>query len=103
MARIPGTGRSSKAASADGHLTLVESVRQERRRHLTIFEQRYIERSGDETTEHRFELQFRTLPMRQMIRRVEKAGFAIDAVLGDYRGRPWDERADVWIILATRI
>jgi len=26
----------------------------------------------------------------------------IDAVLGDYRGRPWDERAEVWIILARR-
>ena len=23
-------------------------------------------------------------------------------MLGDYRGRPWDERADVWIILAKR-
>jgi hypothetical protein len=23
-------------------------------------------------------------------------------VLGDYRGRPWDVRADVWIILARR-
>ena len=84
-------------------LTLIESVRQERRRRLTIFEQRYIERRGDEVIEHRFELKFRTLPMREMIRRVEKAGFAIDAVLGDYRGRPWDERADVWIILATRL
>jgi SAM-dependent methyltransferase len=84
-------------------LTLIESVRQERRRHLTIFEQRYIRGSGDTATEHRFELRFRTLPLRQMIRRVERAGFAIDAILGDYRGRAWDERADVWIILATRI
>ena len=37
-----------------------------------------------------------------MIRRVEDAGFSIDAMLGDYRGRAWDKRADVWIILATR-
>ena len=35
-----------------------------------------------------------------MTRRLENAGFAIDAVLGDYRGGPWDPRADVWMILA---
>jgi urea transport system substrate-binding protein len=34
---------------------------------------------------------------------VEKAGsFDVDAVLGDYRGRPWDDRADVWIIMAKK-
>ena len=35
--------------------------------------------------------------------RLEKAGFRIEAVLGDYRGGPWDERADVWIMLARRL
>jgi hypothetical protein len=69
---------------------------------VTVFEQCYVEQRGDRRTEHRFELQFRTLPMRQLISRVEEAGFSIDAVLGDYRGRAWDERSDVWIILATR-
>ena len=28
---------------------------------------------------------------------------AVEAVLGDYRGGPWDERADVWIMLARRL
>ena len=37
-----------------------------------------------------------------MTQRLERAGFAVEAVLGDYRGRPWDERADTWIILARR-
>ena len=37
-----------------------------------------------------------------MTRRLERAGFRVDAVLGDYRGGPWDERADVWIILAKK-
>ena len=84
-------------------LTLVESVRQEPRRHLTTFEQRYIERRRNgRRTERRFELQFRTLSMRQMVRRLESAGFTVTTVLGDYRGSPWDERADVWLILATR-
>jgi ubiquinone/menaquinone biosynthesis C-methylase UbiE len=83
-------------------LTLVESVRQDPRRCLTTFEQRYIERRGRRTTTHRFELTFRTLTITQMSRRLERAGFQVETVLGDYRGRPWDERADVWIILAKK-
>jgi hypothetical protein len=47
-------------------------------------------------------LTFRTLPLRRMLGRIERAGFRIDAVLGDYRGRQWDARADVWLILATK-
>jgi len=84
------------------HLTLIESVRQDRVRRLTTFEQRYVERRGRHTAEHRFELTFRTLSVRQITNRLERAGFAIDAVLGDYRGRRWDERAEVWIILARK-
>ena len=84
------------------HLTLVESVRQDRRRSLTTFEQRYLERRGRRTTTHRFDLTFRTLSIPQMARRLERAGFSVETVLGDYRGRPWDERADVWIILAKK-
>jgi ubiquinone/menaquinone biosynthesis C-methylase UbiE len=83
-------------------LTLIESVRQDPRRRRTTFEQRYLERRGDRTAEHRFELTFRTLSVRQMTTRLARAGFVVDHVLGDYRGRPWDERADVWIILARR-
>jgi SAM-dependent methyltransferase len=89
-------------AAGGAHLTLIESVRQDPRRRLTTFEQRYLERRGGETKEHRFSLTFRTLSIRQMTRRLEQAGFAVDAVLGDYRGRAWDERADVWIILARK-
>jgi len=89
-------------AVGGAHLTLVESVRQDRRRSLTTFEQRYLARRGRLTTTHRFELTFRTLPIPQMARRLERAGFSVETVLGDYRGRPWDERADVWIILAKK-
>jgi len=89
-------------AAGGAHLTLIESVRQEPRRHLTTFEQRYVERRGRRVTEHRFELTFRTLPLRGMVRTLERAGFSIDAVVGDYRGRPWDERSDVWVVLAHR-
>ena len=83
-------------------LTLRESVRQERRRGLTIFEQVYLARRNEDVTEHRFNLTFRTLPIRQMLSRLERSGFDVEAVLGDYRGAPWDARADTWIILARR-
>jgi SAM-dependent methyltransferase len=85
------------------HLTLVESVRQDRRRRLTIFDQEYVERRGRTRRVHEFSLVFRTLSVPQMTRRIERAGFRIDAVLGDYQGGPWDARADVWLILARRI
>jgi ubiquinone/menaquinone biosynthesis C-methylase UbiE len=83
-------------------LTMIESVRQDPKRHLTTFEQTYIERRGTHVREHRFDLTFRTLSVRQMTRQLERAGFRVDAVLGDYRGRPWDDRADVWIIMAKK-
>jgi ubiquinone/menaquinone biosynthesis C-methylase UbiE len=95
--RVQLSGRAGPA-----HLTLVESVRQDRRRRLTTFEQRYIERRGRRTAEHTFELTFRTLTVPDMTRQLARAGFTVDAVLGDYRGRPWDARADVWIVLARR-
>ena len=89
-------------AAGGAHLTLIESVRQDPRRRLTTFTQRYIERRGGRKTEHCFDLTFRTLSVTQMARRLEAAGFAVETVLGDYRGRPLDERSDVWIVLARR-
>jgi len=89
-------------AGRDTQLTLIESVRQLPRQRHTVFEQRYLVKRGGETREHRFELTFRTLTVKQMIRRLESAGFVIEALLGDYRGRPWYEQADAWIILARR-
>jgi hypothetical protein len=77
-------------------------VRQDRGRRLTIFDQQFIERRGRQRRTHEFSLTFRTLSVPQMTRRLEKAGFQISALLGDYRGGPWDPRADVWMILARR-
>ena len=87
---------------ANTTVTLIESVRQDRRRQLTIFDQEYIERRGRERRVQRFALTFRTLSVPQMARRLETAGFRVDTVLGDYQGGPWDERADVWVILARK-
>jgi ubiquinone/menaquinone biosynthesis C-methylase UbiE len=85
-----------------GTLTLIESVRQEPARGLTIFDHEYVERVGRTVRRHNFELTFRTISVPQMVRRLEKAGFTIDAVLGDYQGGPWDPRADTWVVLARR-
>jgi SAM-dependent methyltransferase len=95
--RLSGWRRGRRA-----HVTLIESVRQDRRRGLTVFEQEYVERRGRDTRSQRFDLAFRTISVPQMTERVERAGFRVTAVLGDYDGAPWDPRADVWLILAER-
>ncbi len=91
-----------RGGRAGTHVTLVETVRQDARRKLTIFDQAFTERRGRRARTHRFALTFRTLTVPQMARRLEKAGFTVTALLGDYRGGPWDPRADVWVILARR-
>lgn len=83
-------------------LTLVESVRQDRARRLTLFDQEFTRRQGRRTERRTFTLAFRTLSVPQMARRLEKAGLEISALLGDYRGGPWDPRAEVWILLARK-
>jgi ubiquinone/menaquinone biosynthesis C-methylase UbiE len=85
------------------HLTLVETVRQDRARRLTIFDQEFTRRRGGRRQVHHFSLTFRTLSVPQMVRRLERSGFEITALLGDYRGGPWDERAEVWVILAKKV
>ena len=92
----------SGSRDARTHLTLRETVRQDRRRRLTMFDQEYVERRGREQRVHRFELTFRTLTVPQMRRRLEAAGFEVSAVLGDYLGGPWHPDADVWVMLASR-
>jgi ubiquinone/menaquinone biosynthesis C-methylase UbiE len=95
--RFRGSRRGSHT-----RITLVESVRQDRSKKMTVFDQEYIERRGRERKSRRFSLVFRTLTVPQVTRRLERAGFRIQAVLGDYNGEPWDPRADVWLILAEK-
>ncbi len=83
-------------------ISLVESVRQDRRRRLTIFDQDYTIRLGSRVERRRFSLTFRTLSLPAMVSRLETSGFRVTAVLGDYRGKAWDMRADVWLVLAVR-
>lgn len=84
------------------HVTLIESVRQDRRRGLTHFEQEYVERRGRQRSSRRFELTFRTVSVPQMIRRLTTAGFSTGQVLGDYDGGAWTPDSDVWVIVARR-
>ncbi len=83
-------------------IKLIESVTQDRRKHITRFDQEFVEGRGKAVTRKRFRLAFRTLSVPQMVQRLEAAGLEVASLLGDYQGGPWDLRADVWIILARR-
>lgn len=83
-------------------VTLIESVRQDTRRKVTIFDQEFVETRGRVKTSKRFALAFRTLPVPAVVRRLETAGFDVEHMLGDYQGGLWDPRADVWLLLARR-
>jgi SAM-dependent methyltransferase len=96
--RVTLSGRRPNGA----RVTLTESVRQDRKRKLTLFDQEYVERRGRSVTRKRFTLTFRTLTVHQMAARLEQAGLAVTALLGDYQGSPWDLRAEAWIILAQK-
>jgi SAM-dependent methyltransferase len=97
--RVRLRGRRNNGQTA---ITLVESVRQDRARRLTIFDQEYTEHRGGQRKRHTFSLAFRTLSVAEMAERLGAAGFDVTAVLGDYDGRPWDDRAETWLILARR-
>ncbi len=79
---------------------LIESVRQDRRRKVTIFDQEFVETRDGARTSKRFAVAFRTVPVPAMIMRLERAGFDVAHMLGDYRGGRWDPRAEVWLLLA---
>jgi ubiquinone/menaquinone biosynthesis C-methylase UbiE len=96
--RVTLRGRRGNGA----RIALTESVRQDRTRKLTLFDQEYVERMGRRVTRKRFTLTFRTLTVHEMAARLEKADLQVTALLGDYHGAPWDLRAEAWIILAQK-
>jgi ubiquinone/menaquinone biosynthesis C-methylase UbiE len=96
--RVTLRGRRRNGA----RITLTESVRQDRKKKLTLFDQEYEERLGRTVTRKQFTLTFRTLTVHQMAARLEKVGFEAVTLLGDYQGAPWDMRAEAWIILAQK-
>jgi SAM-dependent methyltransferase len=97
--RVSLRGRRRGGAAS---IILIESVRQDQARRLTIFDQEFTERRGQESIVRRFELAFRTLSVRQMSARLRKAGFTIESVSGDYTGGAWHPEADTGLVVARR-
>lgn len=83
-------------------IKLIETVKQDRKNHITRFEQEFVEGRGRAATRKKFKIAFRTLTVPQMVERLERAGLEVSGLLGDYQGGPWDLRAEVWIILARK-
>ncbi len=109
VADLPAWDEYSKRVSLRGKrgangmpITLLESVKQDRVKGITRFEQEFVEGRGRAAVRRTFSLAFRTVTVPQMARRLEKAGLEVEALLGDYQGGPWDLRAQTWIILARR-
>jgi hypothetical protein len=84
------------------HVSLVESVRQDRRRGLTLFEQTFVETRNGKKASQTFTLAFRTLSVAQMATRLTRAGLRVTARLGSYDGDPWTKDSDTWILIAER-
>ena len=97
-----GAREQFSGALRGARVRLIESVRQDRRRRLTTFHEEFIVSRRRREERRKFTLTFRSLPMPEIVDRVERAGCRIDDVLGDYRGTPWDEWAEVWVILARK-
>ena len=83
-------------------ITLIESVRQDRARRLTIFDEEFVVRQGRSVERRRFSLTFRTIAVDEVVSRVERAGCRVDSVDGDYAGGAYRPDADVWLIRARR-
>ena len=84
------------------HVTLVESVRQDPARGLTMFDQEFTERRGSEVTRRQFSLAFRTLSPPQMARRLAREGLSVSMQWGSYQGDPWTADAETWIVGAEK-
>ena len=104
--------------SGGRRVTLIESVRQVPEHGLTVFDQEFLEWRGHPAESYRPSLRpvprlvtggldfdeerTRTVTVPQVAERLERAGFRVDAVLGDYAGEEWSPAADVWVIIARR-
>ena len=83
-------------------VVLVESVRQNRRRGLTMFDEDFRVGRGRAARRHRFTLTFRTVPMADLLARISSAGFTVERVEGSYRGAAWRADSAVWVIHARK-
>jgi SAM-dependent methyltransferase len=85
-----------------GLVTLIETVRQDRRRGLTLFDEEFVVRRGRAVDRRTFSLAFRTVRLPELVRRLAGAGLLTEALHGSYRGGPIRASSGVWIVLARR-
>jgi SAM-dependent methyltransferase len=85
-----------------GLVTLIETVRQDRRRGVTLFDEEFVVRRGRAAQRRTFSLAFRTVRLPELVRRLERAGLLTEALHGSYRGGPIRASSGVWIVLARR-
>jgi SAM-dependent methyltransferase len=83
-------------------VTLLETVRQDRERGLTVFDHEFLEGTGRTRRSLRFTIRFRTVRVPVLVRRLDRAGFGIEQISGSYSGAPWSEDAETWILLAQK-
>lgn len=96
--RVRFEGRARDGA----RITLVESVRQDRRRGVTTFDEEFIVRRGRREDRRCFALTFRTVGVEDMVQRLARAGLDVVSVAGDYRGGAWTPTSETWLIVAVR-
>lgn len=81
--------------------TLVESVRQDRARRMTIFRQVYTGRRRSGTIKRDFELCFYTPTLTQLRAQLASAGLVMDQPR-DYEGRAWRSGSETLVVQARR-
>jgi ubiquinone/menaquinone biosynthesis C-methylase UbiE len=95
--------RCSGRMPAGGRLRLVETVRQDRKRGITTFDEEFIQRFGTSEKRRRFRLTFRTVAVPELVERLRRAGLETESLAGDYRGGPWTPSSDTWLVVAKKI
>lgn len=85
-----------------GEIVLVETVRQDRRRGLTTFDEEFTERRGRHAETRRFALTFRTVSVPDLVERLARFRLRVESVAGDYRGGVWHPDAGTWLVLARK-
>ena len=107
VADLPAWQEYTKRVSLRGRrangtrITLIESVRQDRATQADVLRtgiRRAPGPRGDAASSSR--CRFAPLSVPQMARAAGEGRPRGDRLLGDYRGGPWDSRAEAWIILA---
>jgi ubiquinone/menaquinone biosynthesis C-methylase UbiE len=91
-----------RGRTAGGTMALVETVRQDPGRRETTFVEEFVLRRGRQAERQSFSLTFRTVEVRELVRRLIGVGLRVEATLGDYRGGPLEADSETWLLLARK-